>query len=128
MSENDIDSKQLDDILSQIEASHFAETVEQNNAVTPSDFERQDKTLDLQLKREQLQSQEQDRKQRGQFAKKIFWVVVIYIFAVIVIVILNGANVLRTSDSVNITLLGTTTANVISLFVIVAKYLFHAKD
>lgn len=129
MSEYDIDTKELDDILSQLEeASHNDETVEKNNAVTLGDFERREKELELKLKDELLNNQKQDREQRRQFAEKIFWVVVCYLFAVIVIVILNGANVLCTSESVNITLLGTTTANVISLLVIVAKYLFHAKE
>ena len=129
MSEYDIYTKELDDILSQLEeASHNDETVEKNNAVTLGDFERREKELELKLKDELLNNQKQDREQRRQFAEKIFWVVVCYLFAVIVIVILNGANVLCTSESVNITLLGTTTANVISLLVIVAKYLFHAKE
>lgn len=128
MSENDIGTKELDDILSLLEASQSGETVEQNTAVTLSDIERQDKVLDLKLKKGQLESQEQDRKQRGQFAKKIFWAVVVYLVAALVIVYLIGAGVFHMSDSVSITLLGTTTANVISLLVIVAKYLFHSKE
>lgn len=128
MSENDIDTKELDDILSLLEASRSGETVEQNTAVTLSDIERQDKVLDLKLKKGQLESQEQDRKQRGQFAEKIFWAVVVYLVAALVIVYLIGARVFHMSDSVSITLLGTTTANVISLLVIVAKYLFHSKE
>lgn len=128
MSENDIGTKELDDILSLLEASRSGETVEQNTAVTLSDIERQDKVLDLKLKEGQLESQEQDRKQRGQFAEKIFWAVVVYLVAALVIVYLIGAGVFHMSDSVSITLLGTTTANVISLLVIVAKYLFHSKE
>lgn len=128
MSENDIGTKELDDILSLLEASRSGETVEQNTAVTLSDIERQDKVLDLKLKKGQLESQEQDRKQRGQFAEKIFWAVVVYLVAALVIVYLIGAGVFHMSDSVSITLLGTTTANVISLLVIVAKYLFHSKE
>ena len=128
MSNNSISSKELDEILSQIESSRSAEIVEQNNAVTFGDYERREKELTLKLKDEQLQGQKQDREQRRQFAEKIFWVVVAYLAAVIIIVILNGFKVLCTSDPVHITLLGTTTANVITLLVIVAKYLFHAKE
>lgn len=117
----------LDRLLSQLEASS-AEAGEQNNSVTFADLERQDKQLDLRLKETQVKSQEQDREQRGKFAKMIFWVVVGYLAVVLLIVILGGAKVLFTTDTVLITLLGTTTANVISLLVIVAKYLFHSKE
>lgn len=115
----------LDRLLSQLEASS-AEAGEQSNSVTFADLERQDKQLDLRLKETQVKSQEQDREQRGKFAKMIFWVVVGYLAVVLLIVILGGAKVLFTTDTVLITLLGTTTANVISLLVIVAKYLFHS--
>lgn len=117
----------LDRLLSQLEASS-AEAGEQSNSVTFADLERQDKQLDLRLKETQVKSQEQDREQRGKFAKMIFWVVVGYLAVVLLIVILGGAKVLFTTDTVLITLLGTTTANVISLLVIVAKYLFHSKE
>ena len=121
------DNDSLDRLLSQLEASS-AEAGEQSNSVTFADWERKDKQLDLQLKEIQVKSQEQDREQRGKFAKKIFWVVVGYLAVVLLIVILGGAKVLFTTDTVLITLLGTTTANVISLLVIVAKYLFHSKE
>lgn len=117
----------LDRLLSQLEASS-TEAGEQSNSVTFADLERQDKQLDLRLKETQVKSQEQDREQRGKFAKMIFWVVVGYLAVVLLIVILGGAKVLFTTDTVLITLLGTTTANVISLLVIVAKYLFHSKE
>jgi len=117
----------LDRLLSQLEASS-AEAGEESNSVTFADLERQDKQLDLRLKETQVKSQEQDREQRGKFAKMIFWVVVGYLAVVLLIVILGGAKVLFTTDTVLITLLGTTTANVISLLVIVAKYLFHSKE
>lgn len=121
------DNDSLDRLLSQLEASS-AEAGEQSNSVTFADLERLDKKLDLQLKEAQVKSQEQDREQRGKFAKMIFWVVVGYLAVVLLIVILGGAKVLFTTDTVLITLLGTTTANVISLLVIVAKYLFHSKE
>jgi len=121
------DDSSLDRLLSQLEASS-TEAGEQSNSVTFADLERQDKQLDLRLKEIQVKSQEQDRKQRGKFAKMIFWVVVGYLAVVLLIVILGGAKVLFTTDTVLITLLGTTTANVISLLVIVAKYLFHSKE
>ncbi len=121
------DDSSLDRLLSQLEASS-AEAGEQSNSVTFADLERQDKQLDLQLKETQVKSQEQDREQRDKYAKKIFWVVVGYLAVVLLIVILGGAKVLFTTDTVLITLLGTTTANVISLLVIVAKYLFHSKE
>lgn len=45
-----------------------------------------------------------------------------------IIVILKGAKVLALSDSVVNVLLTTTTANIIGIFMIVAKYLFYRQS
>lgn len=46
----------------------------------------------------------------------------------LVILILSGCEVLEFSNGVIVSLLTTTTANVIGLFAVVAKYLFHPKN
>lgn len=74
---------------------------------------------------EELEGKKQDRKQRKKFANWIFWVVVLYLIIVLFILCSCGYGCFYISDSVLITLLGTTTANVLGLFAIVAKYLFH---
>ena len=48
-----------------------------------------------------------------------------YLVIVLAIVILVGFGVIRLDNTVLNVLLTTTTANVIGIFIIVAKYLFH---
>lgn len=74
---------------------------------------------------EELESRKQDRKQRGKFAKDIFRLICFYLGTVFVIIILKGCDVLRLDNTIINVLLTTTTANVIGIFIIVAKYLFH---
>lgn len=76
---------------------------------------------------EELESLKQDREQRKQYAEKIFSCVRLYVLCIIFLLFIQGFHALSFSltDPVLITLLGTTTANVIGLFAFVAKYLFH---
>ncbi len=78
------------------------------------------------LKNETLANQ--NRKLRKIFSHGLFILVAIYLVIVLTFVYFCGFKLTETSDTVLVTLLGTTTANVIGLFVIVAKYLFHNKD
>lgn len=67
----------------------------------------------------------QDRIQRKEFAERIFSFVSLYMFAVFFILFLSGGpGSFKLSDTVLVTLLGTTTANVIGTLIIVVKYLF----
>lgn len=79
---------------------------------------------------EELESHRQDRDQRKDFAMKIFDFVSLYMLGVFVLLVLSGieCNRFRLSDSVLLTLLGTTTATIIGVFNFVARYLFHSKD
>ncbi len=71
----------------------------------------------------------QDRDQRKMFAEKIFSFVCLYMFAVFFILFLCGSpGSFKLSDTVLITLLGTTTANVIGILIIVVKYLFSRNN
>ncbi len=81
--------------------------------------------LELDKLTEELEGIRQDRKQRGQFALFIFVLMCLYLIAVLVIVILKGAGLLLLDNIVLNALLTTTTANIIGIFIIVAKYLFH---
>lgn len=71
----------------------------------------------------------QDREQRKQFAENIFTTVCLYVFAVVLILFACGAEWVNFSLSENIliTLLGTTTANILGILIIVVTYLFTRK-
>lgn len=98
--------------------------------------------FEIQLKEEELKkarllnealegenkSDTQDRGQRKGFAISVFALVSLYLAAVLTILFIQGfSKSFCLSDSVLITLLGTTTANVISILVIVVTYLFSRK-
>lgn len=83
---------------------------------------------ELKLKDQDIKDRQQDREQRKTFSMCIFGFVCIYMAATLTVIFLTGACSLWLSDTVLITLLSTTTANVLGLFVIVAKYLFHTKE
>ena len=71
---------------------------------------------------------DQDRQQRKAFADKIFDFVRNYMLFVCVVLFLKGiTSQFYLSDAVIITLLGTTTANVIGILIIVVTYLFSRK-
>lgn len=74
---------------------------------------------------EELDGKQQDRKQRKVFAQCIFGLVCAYLLVVLVVIFFVGFGLMTLSDIVLNVLLTTTTANVIGIFVIVAKYLFH---
>lgn len=84
------------------------------------------------LKKEELKSKIQDREQRKEFAKKIFIFLCIYLFVVFSTVICSAVESdcmkFTLSDNVLITLLTTTTANMIGIFILVVKYLFNTKE
>lgn len=78
---------------------------------------------------EKLKSQQQDRDQRKDFVLRIFNFVSLYMFGVFLLLVMSGigTNDFHLSDTVLVTLLGTTTATVIGVFNFVARYLFHNK-
>lgn len=75
---------------------------------------------------EEYKGKKQDREQRKDFAERIFQFLMVYMLFSGFVLVLSGIaiNNFHLNDEVLITLLGTTTANVIGIFVIVAKYLF----
>lgn len=88
------------------------------------DYSEQETRIAIQLKQEELDSLKQDREQRKVFSYVIFGFVCVYMVLVLGAVILDGASFIDVSDGVLITLLGTTTIDIIGLFAIVARYLF----
>lgn len=76
---------------------------------------------------EDYTSKKQDREQRKKFAAWIFGVVCVYILSVLTLLYIIGFSFAYLTDTVLVALLTTTTANVIGLLVIVARYLFPRK-
>lgn len=79
------------------------------------------------LRKEKLKGKKQDRKERKVYANLAFTLVSIWLTLVLAIFVSAGLGNLSYSDSVLITLLTTTTIEVIGIFLIVARYLFPAK-
>jgi len=86
--------------------------------------------LEIEELKEVVRGKKQDREQRKQFAYHIFAFICVYMAIVLVIVALAGLSAwgFSLTGGTLVTLLSTTTANVLGLFIIVAKYLFHAKE
>ena len=79
------------------------------------------------LKKEKLDGLIQDREERKRYANLSFTLIATWLILVLAIFVSTGQGNLKYSDSVLITLLTTTTANVIAIFHFVMKYLFQTK-
>jgi cytosine/uracil/thiamine/allantoin permease len=74
---------------------------------------------------EKLRTRQQDREERKKYARHIFNFTWIWCGGVFLLLFLTGIGFLKFETSVVITLITTTTANILALFVIVANYLFY---
>lgn len=107
-------------------------TVKHKNYDDVEERIRKEELRKLELQNESLEGENkgdaQDREQRKDFADRIFSFVCNYmIFVCIVLFLKANTPQLYLSDNVIITLLGTTTANVIGILIIVVTYLFSRK-
>lgn len=89
----------------------------------------EEKQIDEELKRADLKSKHQDITERKKYTGRIFWLIVGWLIAVLVILLLQGFYKIwkvyfLLSDNVILALIGGTTANVLGIFIIVTKYLF----
>ncbi|MDR2813784.1 MAG: hypothetical protein LBB79_03900 [Prevotellaceae bacterium] len=84
--------------------------------------------VNIDLRREVLESNKQDRQERKKFANKIFWLLVVFLTVVMAIVFLSGFCAMKLPSTVMVTLLATTSANVIGIFIFVVKYLFKTNS
>jgi len=101
---------------------------ENEESVTLTDIEKENSLVDLNLRREELEGKKQDRIQRKGYADKIFILLCLYLSAVMVLLYFNGFGLTNLEASVLIALVTTSAANVIGIFILVAKYLFHTKE
>lgn len=76
---------------------------------------------------EEIKDLQQDREQRKVLSYALFGFMCFYMFGALTAVFLCGFGLMRLSDTVQITLLTTTLADVIGIFSFVAKYLYHNK-
>lgn len=124
----------LDKELQQLSASNVAsdEHEETSTKFSSEDIQlllRQNKAEHLQLQnkllKESIENEKQNRGQRKIFSYSLFGFMCLYMATALVITILSGCFTLYLSDTVLVTLLTTTLADVIGVFAFVAKYLFH---
>lgn len=78
--------------------------------------------------REEIEGLKQDREQRKIFGYCIFGFMCAYMVVVVALVACCGFGLATFSDTVLITLLTSTLAEIIGIFNFVVKYLFHKKD
>ena len=114
----------IDNILNRLSNASNKEPVK----LSLEDIEREARNVEVDLKREELESHRQDRAERKKFANKIFRMLGFFLFIVLIIVICCAYQCIpfELSDTVIVTLLSTTTINVIGIFLVVVKYLFRA--
>jgi len=104
------------------------DNTESKETVTLTDIEKEKSLVELHLRKEELEGKKQDRIQRKGYADKIFILLCVYLSAVMVLLYFNGFKLTTLEGSVLIAIVTTSAANVIGIFVLVAKYLFHTKE
>lgn len=77
--------------------------------------------------KEEIRGLKQDREQRKVFSYCIFGFMCFYMLIALIIVFFSGLKLMALSDTVLVTLISSTLADVIGVFLFVAKYLFHNK-
>lgn len=81
------------------------------------------------IRKEELKGRIQDREQRKEFAIKIYHFLCFYLSSVLFLIILSATPLIKfeLTEAIIITLLTTTTANIIGIFILVVKYLFATR-
>lgn len=102
---------------------------ESSVADTDYSYDLSKKDVELQIKLEELKDRRQDRELRKELGSKIIRLVYAYMGAVLLLLLLTGFGLLcfSLSDGVLMTILGTTTADIIAILVIQAKYYYNRK-
>lgn len=88
------------------------------------DLRTNSEVRDYDIEQLRAESFAQDIKERKKFAKWIFWMVVGWLLSIIAIIVLVGLKLIVLSDSVILALIGSTTVNITTFFLVVTKYLF----
>jgi hypothetical protein len=101
---------------------------------TPDSFSSVElQTNELRRFAEELKSLKQDRTERKGYATRLYWLVSIWLVVILFFVFVQGVGTIpfaglhfAISDTVLITLITTTTANVAAFLLVVVRYLFKA--
>lgn len=88
------------------------------------EFEEGAEALRLEDRRELLKGRKQDRRERKRYAELVFRLVCWWLAGVMILVCSAGLEAIRLDETVLMTIIGSTTASVVAIFVVVAKYLF----
>ena len=104
--------------------------VDEDAKLEEDEFVAEAQRLELERQKADLESHKQDTVLRGKFTRRIFALIVVWLVVVLVIVLFEGfhtticAHNFQLSDNVLLALIGSTTANVLGVFIIVVHYLF----
>jgi hypothetical protein len=85
--------------------------------------------IDIDHKRAELESFRQDTGERKRYAKNIFVLTCIWVGGIYVLMLLDGFGVwsFKLSNSIMLAAIGSTTANIVGVFLIVTRYFFPKK-
>jgi hypothetical protein len=80
-------------------------------------------------KRAEVESYRQDTRERKKYARNIFILTCLWVLGVYVLLLLQGFQYrgFRLSDSIVLAAIGSTTANIVGVFLIVTRYFFPRK-
>ena len=79
------------------------------------------------IQAEEIKDRRQDRVERKTYAKRYYKLAAIWVNGMMVLLILQGLGWINLDSKVLMMALGTTTANIIGILIVVANYLFKAK-
>jgi hypothetical protein len=88
------------------------------------EFEDGAEALRLEDRRELLKGRKQDRRERKRYAELVFRLVCWWLLGVMALVYCSGLDAIRLDETVLMTIVGGTTASVVAILAVVAKYLF----
>lgn len=97
-----------------------------NEFVDETSFVKQEQRDALDI--EKLKGLKQDRRERRKYADLVFTLISMWLTMILCFVAASGTGGLQLSDNVLITLITTSTASVIAIFLIVMKYLFRQNN
>ncbi len=114
----------------QVSTENASETIDKEQKEHLNDLSVKNKKEELKSKKETRRGQKQDRKQRLKFADKIFDLLSIYLFFILMLLFFSGFRIggFYIANEVLIALLTTTTANIIGIFIFVPKYLYQRAE
>lgn len=92
------------------------------------EFEDGAEALRLEDRRELLKGRKQDRRERKRYAELVFRLVCWWLAGVMALVCCSGMGAVHLDEMVLVTMVGSTTASVVAIFVVVAKYLFPPRS